>query len=134
MRMRGIEPPRGCPHRHLKPARLPIPPHPRQTFYINDFNGSVKHFLRYFGQNNAQEREKDKPLLCFLVGRPLIMLRANRADRERLKVGCYVTASLFLAARRIRFLMASVSLASNHCRWKSSSWAICAIAISARRW
>jgi hypothetical protein len=28
LRMRGIEPPRGCPHRHLKPARLPIPPHP----------------------------------------------------------------------------------------------------------
>ncbi len=28
--MRGIEPPRGCPHRHLKPARLPIPPHPRR--------------------------------------------------------------------------------------------------------
>ncbi len=28
MRMRGLEPPRGCPHWHLKPARLPIPPHP----------------------------------------------------------------------------------------------------------
>ena len=26
---RGLEPPRGCPHWHLKPARLPIPP-PRQ--------------------------------------------------------------------------------------------------------
>src|SRR5438270_237949 len=29
MRLRGLEPPRGCPHRHLKPARLPIPPQPR---------------------------------------------------------------------------------------------------------
>ena len=28
VRMRGFEPPRGCPHWHLKPARLPIPPHP----------------------------------------------------------------------------------------------------------
>ena len=28
LRMRGLEPPRGCPHWHLKPARLPIPPHP----------------------------------------------------------------------------------------------------------
>ena len=29
LRMRGLEPPRGYPHWHLKPARLPIPPHPR---------------------------------------------------------------------------------------------------------
>ena len=29
MRMRGLEPPRPEGHRHLKPARLPIPPHPR---------------------------------------------------------------------------------------------------------
>ncbi len=40
LRMRGLEPPRGCPHWHLKPARLPIPPHPlsktarRQPFPI----------------------------------------------------------------------------------------------------
>jgi hypothetical protein len=30
VRLRGLEPPRGCPHRHLKPARLPIPPQPRR--------------------------------------------------------------------------------------------------------
>ena len=29
MRMRGVEPPRAEAHRHLKPARLPIPPHPQ---------------------------------------------------------------------------------------------------------
>ena len=28
MRMRGLEPPRGCPHTALNRARLPIPPHP----------------------------------------------------------------------------------------------------------
>ncbi len=28
LRPRGIEPPRGCPHWHLKPARLPVPPRP----------------------------------------------------------------------------------------------------------
>src|SRR5437016_1460161 len=28
MRLRGLEPPRGCPHGLLKPARLPIPPQP----------------------------------------------------------------------------------------------------------
>jgi len=27
--MRGLEPPRGCPHTDLNRARLPIPPHPR---------------------------------------------------------------------------------------------------------
>src|SRR4051794_41966729 len=27
--MRGLEPPRGCPHGDLNAARLPIPPHPR---------------------------------------------------------------------------------------------------------
>jgi hypothetical protein len=29
MRLRGLEPPRPEEHRHLKPARLPIPPQPR---------------------------------------------------------------------------------------------------------
>src|SRR5215203_287795 len=31
MRMRGLEPPRGCPHTDLNRARLPIPPHPRAS-------------------------------------------------------------------------------------------------------
>ena len=29
MRLRGVEPPRPEGHRHLKPARLPVPPQPR---------------------------------------------------------------------------------------------------------
>ena len=37
--MRGVEPPRAEAHRHLKPARLPIPPHPRQ-------NENVTYFTR----------------------------------------------------------------------------------------
>src|SRR5580765_6146308 len=28
VRKGGVEPPRGCPHRNLNPARLPIPPLP----------------------------------------------------------------------------------------------------------
>ena len=36
MRMRGVEPPRAEAHRHLKPARLPIPPHP-QGFLFGHF-------------------------------------------------------------------------------------------------
>src|SRR3954452_14300375 len=32
--MRGLEPPRGCPHGDLNAARLPIPPHPQaRTLY-----------------------------------------------------------------------------------------------------
>jgi hypothetical protein len=31
MRLRGLEPPRPEGHRHLKPARLPIPPQPRAS-------------------------------------------------------------------------------------------------------
>jgi hypothetical protein len=30
VRARGLEPPRELPHRDLNPARLPIPPHPRE--------------------------------------------------------------------------------------------------------
>ena len=42
MRMRGVEPPRAEAHRHLKPARLPIPPHPRSILIIKDFGQFVK--------------------------------------------------------------------------------------------
>ena len=33
----GLEPARYCYHRHLKPARLPIPPLPRTAFRIISF-------------------------------------------------------------------------------------------------
>src|SRR4030095_10828933 len=40
VRMRGLEPPRCHHHRLLRPARLPVPPHPRTDF---DFtNASVE--------------------------------------------------------------------------------------------
>ena len=37
MRKMGLEPTRYCYHRHLKPARLPIPPLPRTAFRIISF-------------------------------------------------------------------------------------------------
>ena len=40
--MRGVEPPRAEAHRHLKPARLPIPPHPRFCVIIRDYGAIVK--------------------------------------------------------------------------------------------
>gem|GEM_PF-4326948 len=43
--MRGVEPPRAEAHRHLKPARLPIPPHPRsEGDSMPDPGGPVKGF------------------------------------------------------------------------------------------
>jgi hypothetical protein len=39
VRMRGLEPPRCHHHRLLRPARLPVPPHPQGTgrYYANGF-------------------------------------------------------------------------------------------------
>jgi hypothetical protein len=60
MRMRGVEPPRAEAHRHLKPARLPIPPHPQGFLFThfpdNNFpsdtnnNGSFR-FVKNFSVN-----------------------------------------------------------------------------------
>ena len=46
MRKMGLEPTRYCYHRHLKPARLPIPPLPRTAFRIISFlYPNVKHIF-----------------------------------------------------------------------------------------
>jgi hypothetical protein len=37
MRMRGVEPPRAKARRHLKPVRLPVPPHPLDKAIITVF-------------------------------------------------------------------------------------------------
>jgi hypothetical protein len=39
VRRRGLEPPRGCPHQHLKLARLPVPPPPHAVFRFLDQAG-----------------------------------------------------------------------------------------------
>ena len=39
--MRGLEPPRGCPHGDLNAARLPIPPHPLAVARIADGGGRL---------------------------------------------------------------------------------------------
>ena len=33
LRVKGLEPSRSCPHKNLNLARLPIPPHPRASFF-----------------------------------------------------------------------------------------------------
>ena len=46
MRMRGFEPPRPKGHRHLKPARLPVPPHPQaRGGTIAIFSAASRAFL-----------------------------------------------------------------------------------------
>ena len=58
MQKMGLEPTRYCYHRHLKPARLPIPPLLLDLFYLLDTIGilhyfyvEVKHILKFFLKN-----------------------------------------------------------------------------------
>jgi hypothetical protein len=56
MRMRGVEPPRAEAHRHLKPARLPIPPHPQGFLFAhfpdNNVQGDINiNYSRRFVKN-----------------------------------------------------------------------------------
>ncbi len=71
MRMRGVEPPRAEAHRHLKPARLPIPPHPQGFLFahfpdnncpgdtnINDSFRFVKNFSGLCKTNETKNLQK----------------------------------------------------------------------------
>ena len=55
MRMRGVEPPRANAHRHLKPARLPIPPHPRKTYKYSFICPGVKIYFWNFRADGGGE-------------------------------------------------------------------------------
>ena len=49
VRKAGLEPARYCYHRHLKPARLPIPPLPHHSYiYTTGFCGCQQYFLIFF--------------------------------------------------------------------------------------
>jgi hypothetical protein len=48
----GLEPPRGCPHRNLNPARLPIPPLARSSHPIVD-TSHLLYSLSYQGEKKA---------------------------------------------------------------------------------
>ena len=49
MQEMGLEPTRHCCHRHLKPARLPIPPLLRTNDIVSDNGRKVKYlFVRIF--------------------------------------------------------------------------------------
>ena len=51
MQEMGLEPTRYCYHRHLKPARLPIPPLLRTSVILHGFTFSVNHFFKFFSKN-----------------------------------------------------------------------------------
>ena len=48
MQEMGLEPTRYCYHRHLKPARLPIPPFLHASDIVSVFLVSVNPFLHIF--------------------------------------------------------------------------------------
>ena len=48
VRMTGLEPTRHCCHWHLKPARLPIPPHPRIPKTVRNIISQLFKKIKYF--------------------------------------------------------------------------------------
>src|SRR5207249_2955935 len=67
VRMRGLEPPRCHHHRLLRPARLPVPPHPRTEKLSRCGCSSVK---QRFGTAESQS-EKSTPPLSVCLNRRL---------------------------------------------------------------
>src|SRR5215218_2395779 len=57
MRMRGLEPPRGCPHTDLNRARLPIPPHPRGQTIVPGGQRALSGLGRRWQGRQASGRE-----------------------------------------------------------------------------
>ena len=59
VRVKGFEPPRSDLHRHLKPARLPVPPHPQVRLkkakrIIPHGMRERKHFFAYVQERKPQ--------------------------------------------------------------------------------
>jgi hypothetical protein len=54
--MRGLEPPRCHHHRLLRPARLPVPPHPRAVRIYEPDHGVSRHDSLQLSQCNSDTR------------------------------------------------------------------------------
>ena len=67
MRMRGLEPPRGCPHTDLNRARLPIPPHPRAVRSVTGPTFGPIGRLRPYHEAPASPRPSSTRPHCSLV-------------------------------------------------------------------
>ena len=57
-RVHGLEPARYCYHRHLKPARLPIPPYPHIYFLFDNKNyfNIVSTKSQYLSEKNIRQK------------------------------------------------------------------------------
>ena len=71
MQEMGLEPTRYCYHRHLKPARLPIPPLLRTKTILPFLFFSVNHFFQY-----PKIQKKRKNLLTSIPRSDNILLAA----------------------------------------------------------
>ena len=58
VRITGLEPARYCYHRHLKPARLPIPPYPHIYFLFDNKNyfNIVSTKSQYLSEKNMRQK------------------------------------------------------------------------------
>src|SRR6266436_9967830 len=54
--MRGLEPPRCHHHRLLRPARLPVPPHPRAVRIYEPDHGVSRHDSLQLAQANSNTK------------------------------------------------------------------------------
>jgi hypothetical protein len=85
MRARGLEPPRGKPHRDLNPARLPVPPHPRLGHRIEppvaaaDLRGGGKQTLSVSPTYRAPESRLSRQGSDFQGRKEGVALDARRS-------------------------------------------------------
>ena len=83
MRMRGLEPPRGCPHTDLNRARLPIPPHPRAERSVAGRDLRADGRLRAYHEAPAPPR----PLLLGLTAVVALLVAAGGASARSGRAG-----------------------------------------------
>ena len=86
MRKMGLEPTRYCYHRHLKPARLPIPPLPRTAFRI----------ISFLSANVNRKIDKIETLFDFYLF--CVRCRGITASCSRCLNGCITGGCLYTLA------------------------------------
>ena len=72
--MRGLEPPRCRHHRLLRPARLPVPPHPRAVRIYEPDHGVSRHDSLQLSQSNSDT----KPAAAVALAVPGFVITISR--------------------------------------------------------
>ena len=114
LRMRGVEPPRPEGHRHLKPARLPIPPHPQGSPFcvlfagwgptdtsINGFRRLVNNFIELCPVRDSVLRHRkvsprESPTGFALLKQPAAGRRPTCASQSSTNLSAGVEDNLFV--------------------------------------